>query len=325
MIATAGAGRMGRSIAIALALAGHDVAVLDLKARSSADAERLLTEAREEISSSLRFLTGLGVITEAQATAIGACITLHAFGPATDDVLRAATVVFEGATETPAAKAAVFALLSAACPATTIIASTSSTFSANKLAAHVTRPERFLITHWLNPAYLVPVVEVSPGEATAPETTAAIRALLTAAGKIPVLCKPSPGFIVPRIQALAMNEAARIVAEGVASAEDVDIAIRYGFGFRYAVMGLLEFIDLGGVDILYHASQQLKTAFNDERFASPAIVDDLVAAGNLGEKTGRGFYAWDGDGGQRREEILTRVVSLLRHLELLPVVGGRAV
>jgi 3-hydroxybutyryl-CoA dehydrogenase len=318
MIATAGAGRMGRSIAIALALAGHDVAVLDLKERPAADAARLLAEARAEIGGSLRFLTGLAVMTDAQARAVGDRIALHAYGPATDGVLRSATVVFEGATETPAAKAAVFALLSAACPPTTIIASTSSTFSANELATHVTRPERFLITHWLNPAYLVPVVEVSPGEATAPETTAAIRALLTAAGKIPVLCKPSPGFIVPRIQALAMNEAARIVAEGVASAEDVDIAIRYGFGFRYAVMGLLEFIDLGGVDILYHASQQLKTAFNDERFASPAIVDDLVAAGDLGEKTGRGFYTWDGDGAQRREEILTRVVSLLRHLDLLP-------
>ena len=319
MIATAGAGRMGRSIAIALALAGHDVAVLDLKERTPAAAAMLLAEARSEIDGSLGFLTGLAVVTDTQAQAIGERITLHALGPATDDVLRGASVVFEGATETPAAKTAIFALLSAACPATTIIASTSSTFSANELAAYVTRPERFLITHWLNPAYLVPVVEVSPGESTALETTAAIRALLSAAGKIPVLCKPSPGFIVPRIQALAMNEAARIVAEGVASAEDVDIAIRYGFGFRYAVMGLLEFIDLGGVDILYHASQQLKTAFNDERFASPAIVNDLVASGDLGEKTGRGFYAWDGDGAQRREEILTRVVSLLRHLDMLPV------
>jgi 3-hydroxybutyryl-CoA dehydrogenase len=320
MIATAGAGRMGRSIALALALAGHDVAVLDLKDRTAADAARLLADARAEISGNLRFLCGLAVISDAQARAIGERITLHAFGPATDDVLRAATVVFEGATETPAAKAAVFAQLCATCPATTIIASTSSTFSAGELATHVTHPERFLITHWLNPAYLVPVVEVSPGEATAPETTAAIRALLTAAGKIPVLCKPSPGFIVPRIQALAMNEAARIVAEGVASAEDVDIAIRYGFGFRYAVMGLLEFIDLGGVDILYHASNQLSSAFGDERFAAPAIINDLIAAGDLGEKTGRGFYTWDGDGAQRREEILTRVVALLRHLEMLPPV-----
>jgi 3-hydroxybutyryl-CoA dehydrogenase len=209
--------------------------------------------------------------------------------------------------------------VSATCAASAIVASTSSTFSADELAHFVTHPERFIITHWLNPAYLIPVVEVSPGTATSAETTAAIRALLGGAGKIPVLCKPSPGFIVPRIQALAMNEAARIVAEGVATAEDVDTAIRYGFGFRYAVMGLLEFIDLGGADILYHASRHLRHAFDDDRFAAPAIIDDLIASGDLGEKTGRGFYDWSDDGGRRRTEILTRVVGLLRHLDLLPV------
>jgi 3-hydroxybutyryl-CoA dehydrogenase len=319
MIVTAGAGRMGRSIALALALAGRQVAVLDLKARSGEDAERLLADARAEIGTSLRFLTELNVVSEVQRAAIDARISVHAFGPATDAALRSASVVFEGATETLAAKEAIFAHISAVCDPATIIASTSSTFSANELAPFVTHPERFLITHWLNPAYLIPIVEVSPGVATSEATTNAMRTLLTAAGKKPVLCKPSPGFIVPRIQALAMNEAARIVAEGVASAEDVDTAIRYGFGFRYAVMGLLEFIDLGGVDILHHASNQLRSAFGDERFAAPAIVNDLIAAGDLGEKTGRGFYDWSGGGAQRRAEIMTRVVGLLRHLDLLPV------
>jgi len=123
---------------------------------------------------------------------------------------------------------------------------------------------------------------------------------------------------VPRIQALAMNEAARIVEEGVATAEDVDTAIRFGFGFRYAVMGLLEFIDLGGVDILHHASHHLSEALGDDRFEAPRIVGDLMAAGDLGQKTGRGFYDWSGDGGRRRDDILRRVVALLRHMDLLP-------
>ena len=317
MIVTAGAGRMGRSIALAMALAGHPVAILDLKDRASADAARLAGDARREIGAALAFLAELDVVDDTQRAEIAARITVHANTEA-DALLHAATVVFEGATETLAAKEAIFARVGAQCGAGAIIASTSSTFSADELAHFVTHPERFVITHWLNPAYLIPVVEVSPGTLTSAATTATIRALLEAAGKKPVVCKPSPGFIVPRIQALAMNEAARIVAEGVASAEDVDTAIRYGFGFRYAVMGLLEFIDLGGVDILYHAGHHLHHALDAERFAPPTIIDELVAAGNLGEKTGSGFYDWSNGGTERREAILRRVVGLLRHLDLLP-------
>jgi 3-hydroxybutyryl-CoA dehydrogenase len=309
---------MGRSIAIALALAGHRVAVLDLKERTTRDAERLLAEAQAEIESSLGFLAEAQVIDDAQRAAIAGLVTFLASGNAADEALRSASVVFEGTTETLDAKQSTFARLSRICAPHTILASTSSTFSADELARLVTHPERFIITHWLNPAYLIPLVEVSPAAATSEATTAHIRALLNEAGKITVLCKPSPGFIVPRIQALAMNEAARIVAEGVATAEDVDTAIRFGFGFRYAVMGLLEFIDLGGVDILYHASRHLRQALGSDRFAGPAIVDDLIAAGDLGLKTGRGFYDWSGAGDERRVEVLRRVVGLLRHMELLP-------
>jgi len=309
---------MGRSIAIALALAGHRVAVLDLKERLAGDAERLLAEAREEIDGSLAFLNGVGVVDAAQRAEIASRITVQAAGAAADQTLRSATVVFEGVTETLAAKEWVFARLCETCAAETILASTSSTFSADELARYVTHPQRFIITHWLNPAYLIPLVEVSAGTATSAATTHEIRALLKAAGKVTVLCKPSPGFIVPRIQVLAMNEAARIVAEGVATAEDVDTAIRFGFGLRYAIMGLLEFIDLGGVDILYHASNHMRHALGDDRFAAPAIVDDHIAAGNLGLKTGSGFYEWGADGAERRDETLRRVVGLLRHLALLP-------
>jgi 3-hydroxybutyryl-CoA dehydrogenase len=324
VIAAAGAGRMGRSIAIALALAGHDVAILDLKQRHAEDAALLLDDARAEIAKNLRFLVDLDVVSDEQRIAIANRIALHPFGDGANAVLREATVVFEGATETLGAKESLFAFLSETCASTAIIASTSSTFSADELAHFVTHPERFIITHWLNPAYLIPVVEVSPGAETSEATTAAIRTLLKDAGKMPVLCKPSPGFIVPRIQVLAMNEAARIVEEGVATAEDVDIAIRYGFGFRYAVMGLLEFIDLGGVDILYHASRHLRHALNDERYTAPAIVDDLIEGGDLGTKTGRGFYNWGEDGAERQDAIMRRVVGLLRHMNVIPsVVEGQ--
>ena len=141
-----------------------------------------------------------------------------------------------------------------------IIASTTSTILVDDLSGAVEHPARFLNAHWLNPAYLIPLVEISPGAATDPAVTARMKPLLEGIGKVPVVCAATPGYIVPRIQALAMNEAARMVEEGVASAEDIDKAVRYGFGFRYAVMGLLEFIDWGGGDILYYASRYLEGA-----------------------------------------------------------------
>ena len=111
--------------------------------------------------------------------------------------------------------------------------STTSTMLVDTLAEFVTHKERFINAHWLNPAYLVPLVEMSPGKHTDPAVTAKLKAMLEGIGKVPVICAARPGYIVPRIQALAMNEAARMVEEGVASAEDLDKAIKYGFGFRF--------------------------------------------------------------------------------------------
>ncbi len=319
MIAIAGAGRMGRGIALAMAIAGERVSMVDLKDRPAADAERLLAEARVELANSLRFLVELEVLTDAERVAAAERIGVFANGPHADAEFAAATFVFEGATETLAAKEAVFTRLGALCAPDAIIASTSSTFSADELAGFVAHPGRFLITHWLNPAYLVPIVEMSPGSLTDAAVTQTMKAFLEAAGKMPIVCKDSPGFIVPRLQVVAVGEAARIVAEGVASAEDVDKAIRFGFGFRFAMMGMLEFLDLGGVDILYYAARHMRHALDDERYAAPPIIDELIAAGNLGEKSGTGFYDWSGGGAQRREAILRRIVGLLRHMELLPL------
>ena len=106
---------------------------------------------------------------------------------------------------------------------------------------------------------------------------------------MPVVCAARPGYIVPRIQALAMNEAARMVEEGVASAEDIDKAIKYGFGMRYATLGMLEFIDFGGGDILYYASRYLTQALGDERYAAPEIIERNMREGHIGLKTGKGF------------------------------------
>ncbi|MGJ5070619.1 3-hydroxybutyryl-CoA dehydrogenase [Bradyrhizobium oligotrophicum] len=315
-IACLGAGRMGRGIAVAFAYAGHPVTMIDIKARTAAEFDRLQREALGEISATFATLARLGMLRAADADRLMAKISVAPAG-ASSDVLSQTTLVFEGVPEIVDLKREVLAAASRAVAPDVIIASTTSTILVDDLSGAVERPERFLNAHWLNPAYLIPLVEISPGKATDPDVTARLKALLEDIGKVPVVCAATPGFIVPRIQALAMNEAARMVGEGVASAEEIDKAIRYGFGFRYAVLGLLEFIDWGGGDILYYASRYLEGALGSDRYRAPEVIERNMAEGRIGLRTGSGFLDYSGmDVAAYREQRLGALVDMLRHFKL---------
>ena len=132
-----------------------------------------------------------------------------------------------------------------------------------------------------------------------------------------MVCGPAPGYIVPRLQALVMNEAARMVEEGVATAEQIDLATRYGMGLRFAALGVVEFIDFGGCDILHHASREMAASIDASRYAAPAIVDRMMCEGRLGLKTGSGFYEHAGrDVAAYRRDVLARTLGMLRHVGL---------
>ena len=320
-IVAVGAGRMGRGIAQVFATAGHRVTLLDFKPRPENEAAELLKAAMEEIAGSLDLLVKLGVLDPAKRASALDRITTAAL-PEAVAVLGNAAIIFEGVPETLSAKQDALARLSAVAVADAVIASTTSTILVDQLADFVAGPARFLNAHWLNPAYLVPLVEVSPSDRTTPAVLERMMALLRDIGKVPVKCKASPGFIVPRIQAVAMNEAARMVEEGVASAEDIDKAIRVGFGIRYAAMGLVEFIDWGGVDILYYASRYLRDALGSDRFASPEIVAKMMDDGHTGLGAGKGFYDFaEIDPEAFRRSKLASFAALLRQLDLLPKVA----
>ena len=311
-IACLGAGRMGRGIAVVFAFAGHDVAVVDFKPRDADASARLATEAHGEIRATLEVLGRIGLL---QAKDIGTITARISFVPKTDAnaALAQAGVIFEGVPEVLDVKRAALAEASRLAGPQTVIASTTSTILVDELSDCVERPERFLNAHWLNPAFLIPLVELSPGVRTDPDVVARLKSLLEAIGKVPVVCGARPGFIVPRIQALAMNEAARLVEEGVASAEEIDKAIKFGFGFRFAVLGILEFIDWGGGDILYYASRYLTEALDHPRYAAPEIIERNMREGHIGLKTRRGFLNYEGiDVDAYREERLAAFASLLR-------------
>jgi len=313
---------MGRGIAHVFAYAGYRVDIVDFKPRAASDAASLGATATSEIASNLALLRDLGVLDEAQRQAILRRIRVVTLDAA-PEALAAADVLFEGVTETLEAKRDA---LSRACRdlrPQAIIASTTSSMLADALAALVTHPDRFLNAHFLNPAYLIPLVEVSPAKVTAESTFTSIKSLLESAGKVVVRCAPSPGFIVPRLQAAAMNEAARLVQEGVATPEDIDRAVRSGFGPRYTAMGMCEFIDYGGLDILYYASKSMARALDAPRYEPPAIVERLMREGKRGAREGEGLADWRGrDLAAYQKALVARFVALFSHLKLLPPPGA---
>ncbi|MBN8971353.1 MAG: 3-hydroxybutyryl-CoA dehydrogenase [Rhizobiales bacterium] len=323
-IAALGAGRMGRGIAIAFAFAGHEVVLVDFKPRDKATFDKLANDALADIRTTLDMLARVGMLAGDDVAPILSRVRVLAEADAAP-ALRNAAIIFEGVPEVVDLKREALARASQLAGPTPIIASTTSTILVDDLSSAVVRPERFLNAHWLNPAYLVPLVEVSPGKTTDAAITARLKAVLGSIGKVPVVCAASPGYIVPRIQALAMNEAARMVEEGVASADEIDKAIKYGFGFRFAVLGMLEFIDWGGGDILHYASRYLAEALDSERYAAPEIIGRNMEQGRIGLSTRQGFLDYAGmDVDAYREARLKAFVELLKHFDLArkPVVGN---
>lgn len=323
-VVVVGAGRMGRGIALAYALGGHSIVLVDLKSRSVEDRDRLGADIQGDLRGNQDRLSQLGVVVPDRGEDEGPGISVvHSDGAA--DVLAGADLIYEAVPETEAAKREALDAAGQHARPDTLIASTTSTMLSSELASMVERPERFLNAHWLNPAFVVPLVEISAHPGTSDNAVAWLQGHLESIGKVPVVCGPHPGYIVPRLQALIMNEAARMVDEGVASAEDIDRATRYGLGFRFANMGVLEFVDYGGNDILFQASEYLARTVDPHRYEVPEIVARFMESGRNGLRDGRGFHDYPPDMvGAYRTDVLARLVGMSRHLGLLPgtVDGG---
>jgi 3-hydroxybutyryl-CoA dehydrogenase len=309
---------MGQGIALAFAYSGHAVTLVDLKPRPPSQFAELEAKAGQALRRDLEFLLAVGALPSGVERTADRVRFVSADGA--EAAIAEADVLFEAVPETLDAKRVGLDAISRFGRSEALVASTTSTFDANVLAGLVTLPERFANAHWLNPAHLMPLVEVSPCKKTSAAALERLVGLLRSIGKVPVVCASSPGYIVPRIQALAMNEAARMVEEGVASAEDIDTAIRVGFGLRFAVLGLLEFIDWGGGDILYYASRNLAQNLDPARFAAPGIIERNMSERRRGLQDGQGFFDYrsqDVEG--YRTDRLAAFVALLRHRHLMPI------
>jgi 3-hydroxybutyryl-CoA dehydrogenase len=279
-LAVVGAGLMGAGIAQVAAYAGWDVTMTDVS-------DAALRRGLDGIAFSLGKLVDKG---RADADKAGAA--RERIATATDlDAAADADIVVEAVFEDLSIKLEVFGRLDRICKDGAVLATNTSALPITKVATATERPESVVGTHFFSPVPLMPLCELVRGYRTSDETLERAREFATEVGKqCVVVNRDVAGFVTTRlIVALAM-EAARLVETGVATAEDVDTACRLGFGHA---MGPLRTIDLTGVDVLVKAAQNIYDDTKDGKFTAPESLLRMVAAGDLGQKSGRGFYSYD--------------------------------
>lgn len=268
---------MGPGIALTLALGGVQTTLLS---RTPAGAERGVAEARR-----------LGRVLVEQELA--AALDLDIAGSTDFEYsIGQADIVIESGPEEMGWKQELFARMDRVARADAVLASNTSGLSVTAIAAECARPEQVLATHFWNPPHLVPLVEIIQGRATSPAAAAAVRELLTACGKTPVVVKlDRPGQLGNRLQMALVREAANIVAEGIADAEAVDSVVKNGLGIRMPAYGIFEHMDVAGLDLALRVMEHVTPDLYNEGRA-PEFLRELVREGKLGAKTGRGFYDW---------------------------------
>jgi 3-hydroxybutyryl-CoA dehydrogenase len=273
-----GAGTMGNGIAQACAVSGVNVVMVDIS--DAAVAKGLAT-----VSGSLDRLIKKEKITEAdKAAALSRIQTSTRY-----EDLQGAQLVIEAATENYDLKVKIVKQLDGMLAPEAIIASNTSSISITKLAAVTTRPDRFIGMHFFNPVPMMALVEIIRGLQTSDATHAAVHDLSTRLGKTPITVKNAPGFVVNRILVPMINEALFVLAEGVASAKDIDAGMMLGCN---QPIGPLALADMIGLDVCVAVMDVYLQEFGDSKYRACPLLKEMVAAGHLGRKTGRGVYTY---------------------------------
>lgn len=272
-----GAGIMGNGIAQVAAQSGLDVKMRDIE-------DKFLENGMNTIKQSLGRMVKKEKITQADADAVVARIKC------TTDLIEAvkdADVVIEAVPEVMALKVETYKTMDKECPDHVIFASNTSGMSITELAAATKRADRFIGMHFFNPVPMMQLVEVVRGYSTSEDTIKVIRDLATKMGKESIIVNDTPGFATSRLIGILQNEAIHAFAEGIASAEDIDKGMKLGMNHP---MGPLELADFVGLDTLLHVMENLHNEYGDPKYRPPLLLRQMVRAGHLGRKTGKGFY-----------------------------------
>lgn len=281
-VGVVGAGLMGHGIAQDFATAGHSVVLYDID-------DARLSHAKALVSENLETLATLNVASAEGADEILARVSTEKSLPA---LAERCDYVVEAVVESLDVKLEVFALLDQHARAHAIFASNTSSLLPDQVAAGTSRPDRMLVTHYFNPPYLVPLVEVVRASGTSDETVNTVTAMLQAVGKrTAVLQRAVPGFIVNRFQAALIREAVSLVEQGIATPKDIDTAVRTSIAPRMSAGGVFEVYDLTGWDVVLAVCGNILPDLNKEtQLGEP--VQGMVSDGRLGVKSMQGFYKW---------------------------------
>lgn len=276
-ICVCGAGTMGSSIAQVAAQSGFNTILFDVN-------ETVLEKAKDSIQKNLQYLVGKQKISAEEKERIYKSVHF------VKDINHCiADVIIEAIIEKPEAKVSLFNQLAGVNNSQTIFATNTSSLSVSEIQKHVDHPGRVVGMHFFNPAYIMKLVEVVKGEQTSEATAQTVYDLSTQMGKSPVVCKDAPGFIVNRVARHYYLEAMKVVEQGIATFENVD-SIMEASGFK---MGPFRLMDLIGMDVNLSVSQSIYEAFNKaERFKPSDMQIEKVNKGDLGRKTGKGFYQY---------------------------------
>ncbi len=284
-VACLGTGTMGHGVAFLAAKAGHEVTFFG---RSQESIDRGF----KGVEAAIKIYVDNGLIPAGEASGIKSRIkgvtSLQEAG-------QGAQLVVESVAENLSVKQDVFAAMEEVCAPDAVLATNTSGLSPTQIAAKLKKPENFVVTHFFSPPYLMPVVEIVPGEKTSTATRKLAAAWVKRIGNQPLeLEKESLGFVLNRIQAACVREALYIVQQGWATPENVDLGIKYSLGRRYGVTGPLMSADLGGLDIFYALAGYTYPNLCNASEPLP-LMKQCVDAGNLGAKTGKGLYDWPAD------------------------------
>lgn len=284
-IAVVGAGLMGHGIAQSFAQKTYLVTLYDLN-------DTILERALSQIQSNLETFVEVGLEKKQNIQRV-----LSQIRPSTDlkEAVKEAQLIIEAAPEDPILKRNLFEELDRYSLEDTILASNTSTLPLYEIGRKVKNKERLVITHWFNPPHIIPAVEVIPGEKTSIEVIEMTIEILRRIGKKPIrILKEIPGFLINRIQTAMFREILSLLEQGIASPEDVDEAVKGSFGLRLAVIGPLQTMDMGGLDLIHRGMKYLYPLI-DRSIGIQQILREKVERGELGLKTGRGFFEYEGE------------------------------
>jgi 3-hydroxybutyryl-CoA dehydrogenase len=303
-----GSGTMGPGIAQVFAQAGHESELVDVD-------DKALKKGMELLSKNLQFFEDAGILTSKKREQ-----TLKRISITTDlsKSVSSAGLIIEAVPENMNLKKSIFSKIESSAPEDAILTSNTSSLSITKIAEGTKNPARIVGTHFLNPPHLVRIVEIVLGKETSPKVADEVMRLLSDCGKKPVRVKDVPGFVHNRLICALMREAMSMVANDISSVESIDTIVKEAFGTRFPLTGIFGLEDNVGLDVLRDVSNQVFPSLDNSEEVN-SWLKDKIAKGDLGVKSGKGFYEWsDEKAVKMRQQLTERFVDVLRENQSEP-------